>query len=214
MSSAVGILGIGMLAIVVQRRVWRRLLLLLLVLLVGGCRPPPKAVHLPPPVASSSLGPGDVFSLHIIGEDKLPTEYKVAPDGTVDVPYIARITAAGLEPQQLSSRIRDRLIAEKIYTDPSVIVGVIAYNSKTIVVSGEVKKEGSFPYKPGMTLTRAISQAGGLTSLAKGWGVVLRRRLKDKTVRVVVDYEAVRNNEIPDVPLQAGDTIAVPQKVF
>jgi len=31
---------------------------------------------------------------------------------------------------------------------------------------------------------------------------------------VVVDYEAITNNKIPDVPLQAGDTIHVPQRVF
>jgi len=27
---------------------------------------------------------GDVFELQIIGEDKLPTEYTVAPNGTVE----------------------------------------------------------------------------------------------------------------------------------
>ena len=192
------------------------LLVLLVVIAMGcaGCRPTPKAVSLPPPQESSSLGPGDVFSLHIVGEDKLPSEYKVAPDGSVDIPYIKRIKADGLEPQELSSLIRERLISEQIYTNPSVIVGVVAYNSKRIVVSGEVKKEGSFPFEPGMTLTRAISQAGGLTSLGKGWQIILRRKLKKKTKRVVVDYEAIRNNEIPDVPLQAGDTITIPQKAF
>jgi len=31
---------------------------------------------------------------------------------------------------------------------------------------------------------------------------------------VVVDYDAINNNEIPDVPLQAGDKITVPQRPF
>ena len=31
---------------------------------------------------------------------------------------------------------------------------------------------------------------------------------------VVVDYDAINNNEIPDVPLQAGDNITVPQRPF
>ena len=40
-----------------------------------------------------------------------------------------------------------------------------------IVVTGEVKQAGSMPLEPGMTLVRAISQAGGVTSLARksGW---------------------------------------------
>ena len=40
------------------------------------------------------------------------------------------------------------------------------------------------------------------------------RKIGSKTRRVVVDYGAITNNEIPDVPLQAGDTIHVPERVF
>ena len=67
---------------------------------------------------------------------------------------------------------------------------------------------------PGMTVVRAISQAGGLTSLARRHRIILRRKIGSKTRRVVVDYGAITNNEIPDVPLQAGDTIHVPERVF
>jgi len=179
-----------------------------------ACRPTAKAVDLPPPVESSNLGPGDVFELHIVGEDKLPEEYTVAPDGSVDVPYIHRIKVEGLEPQQVSDVIREKLVAGQFFSDPSVVVAVKAYNSKQITVSGEVKKDGSLPYEPGMSVADAIAKSGGMTSLAKSWQVILLRKTDEGIKRVVVDYDAITNNEIPDVPLQAGDKLTVPQRAF
>lgn len=183
--------------------------------LLVGCRPTPKVVNLPAPVESNSLGPGDTFEMHIVGEDKLPTEYTVAPDGTVDVPYVNRITVEGLEPQEVSAAIRGKLIAKQVLTDPSVVVSIKSFKSKRITVHGEVKEDGSFSYVPGMTLADAIAEAGGMTSLSLSWEVILVRKTKGKkTRRAVVDYDAITNNEIPDVPLQAGDKITVPQKAF
>jgi protein involved in polysaccharide export with SLBB domain len=174
----------------------------------------PKPVSLPPVIEANTLGVGDVFVLIIVGEDKWPTEYTVAPDGTVDVPYIHRIKVIGLEPQQVTDVVRQKLIDGQFLTNPSVSVEIKAYNSKRIVVGGEVKNAGAMPLEPGMTLVRALSQAGGLTSLAKKNGVLLRRTVGGKTRAVVVDYDAITNNQIPDVPLQAGDTIFVPQRAF
>ena len=187
---------------------------LLVLLTLVACRPEPKAVKLAPPVEQNSLGPGDVFTLYIVGEDKIPSEFTVAPDGTVDIPYIERVTVEGLEVQQISALVRDRLIAAQIYSDPSVSVSIKAYNSKSITVTGEVKEDGSFPFAPGMMLSDAIALAGGMTSLARAWQVILVRKTGDKSERAVVDYEAITNNEIPDVPLQAGDKISVPQRPF
>jgi polysaccharide export outer membrane protein len=187
---------------------------LFLIWAVAACRPSPKAVELPPPVESNSLGPGDVFTMHIIGEDKLPTEYTVAPDGSVDVPFIHRVKVEGLETQQVSDLVEKRLIEAQIFVDPTVVVGIKAFNSKRIVVGGEVKEDGSFPFVPGMTLTDAIAKAGGMTPLARTWQVILVRQTKDGNKRVVVDYDAINDNEIPDVPLQAGDKITVPQRPF
>ena len=192
----------------------RWLLVLLTLLGLSGCRPEPKAVNLPPPTESNSVGPGDVFTLHIVGEDDLPTEYTVAPDGTVDLPFVHRLTVDGLEVQQISDLVRAELIGQQIYSDPSVSVSIKAFNSKTITVGGEVKEEGSFAYVPGMTLTDAVAKAGGMTSLSRSYQVILVRKIKKGRKRVVVDYDAINNNEIPDVPLQAGDKITVPQRAF
>ncbi|MEM6790249.1 MAG: polysaccharide biosynthesis/export family protein [Myxococcota bacterium] len=180
----------------------------------GACRPTPKPVDLPPVEELNSVGPGDTFTLEIIGEDNLPTEYDVAPDGTVALPFVNRVEVAGLEPQEISEKVRLALVAGAFFTDPVVVVRITAFKSKQITVAGQVKKPNSFPYRPGLTLSAAIAQAGGMTTLARSWQVVLVRNTREGAKKVIVDYDAINNNEIEDVPLQAGDKITVPERAF
>jgi len=171
-------------------------------------------VNLPPVVQVNTVGPGDEFILQIVGEKNLPKEFVVAPDGTVALPFVNRVKVAGLEAQQIESVMREKLIAGGYFRAPVVVARVKAFTSKRVVVVGEVKKPDSLPYVPGMTLASAIAKVGGVTSLARTWKVVLVRKTGTGNVRVVVDVDAINNNQIPDVPLQAGDRITVPQRVM
>jgi polysaccharide export outer membrane protein len=184
-----------------------------LVLLVAACSPPPRAPALPAPVDLTTLGAGDVFELRIMTEDKQPTQFTVAPDGSADLPFVGRVSCAGLEPQELSDTVRKRLIDGGILLRPIVSVNVKEYNSKRIEVLGEVQKPGSIALQPGMTLLRAISLSGGLTALASKGRVTIRRRVKGKTRVVTVSVQDIIDNAIGDPPLQAGDSVYVEQRV-
>jgi polysaccharide export outer membrane protein len=185
-----------------------------LLFLVGCVGTTPHPLDLPPPVEVTTLGVGDVFDLHIVGEEKLAVSYTVAPDGTVDLPYIKRLRVEGLEPQQVAELVRNRLIEREIFSDPSVSISVKEYNSKRVEVLGEVQRPGSVPLVPGMTLLRAISLSGGFNALARKAQVTIRRRVKHETRVSTISVEDIIANRIPDPPLQAGDSINVPQKVF
>jgi protein involved in polysaccharide export with SLBB domain len=171
-------------------------------------------VKLPQPVESTTLGPGDLFTLEVVGEKDLPKDFQVASDGTVDFPYVHRIEVQGLEPQELARTVRARLIELRILTDPSVIVSVKEYNSKRVTVLGEVKKPGSFALRPGMTLVQAISDAGGLSAIANGDRVNLTRKEKGSARTVVLSFDSITSGKSPDLPLQAGDQIFVNERVF
>src|SRR6186713_624949 len=142
-----------------------------------GCASSPPPAPLPPVAVGdrTTLAPGDVFQLKIVGEKDLPEEYQVASDGTVDLPYIHTLEVVGREPQEVARLIREGLIEAKILTDPAVVVSVKEYQSKRITLLGEVVKPGSFPMTPGLTLIQAVSQAGGLTSIANKGEVRLTR---------------------------------------
>jgi len=190
--------------------------LLSILLACSACSSNQGAHHstLAPPTERYVLGPGDTFTLEIVGEKDLPHEYQVASDGTVDFPYVHTLKVADLEAQQVARLVRERLIAEKVLSDPSVVVQVKEYASRHVTVLGQVSKPGSYPLLPAMSLIQAISQAGGLTSVASGTHANLTRKTNKGQQTVQVDVDAISEGKAPDVPLQAGDQIYVPERLF
>ncbi len=173
-----------------------------------------KKSNLAAPIERNVLGPGDTFTLEIVGEKDLPHEYQVASDGTVDLPYVHTLKVADLEAQEVARLVRDRLISEKVLNDPSVVVQVKEYASRHVTLLGQVAKPGSFPLLPNMSLIQAISQAGGLTSVASSSHVNLTRKTAKGQQTVEIDVEAITEGKSPDIPLQAGDQIYVHERLF
>ncbi|HVR19748.1 MAG TPA: polysaccharide biosynthesis/export family protein [Polyangiaceae bacterium] len=174
-----------------------------------------EAVSLPAPSEKTVIGPGDVFSLEIVGEKDLPNEFQVASDGTADLPYVQNVEVAGLEPQEVSRVVRQLLIEKKVLTNPIVVVQVKEYNSRSVIVLGQVVKPGSFPITPGLTLLQVISLAGGLTAIGNDDRVSLTRKLDAKTTKtIVISVDRITEGKAQDVPLQAGDRIYVYERLF
>ena len=195
----------------------QRLFVLFLILTFGAACArvrlvPPK---LPPPTPSTTVGPGDIFAVSVVGEKDIPTEFRVQPDGTIDFPYLDRVKVEGLEPQQIEDFIKTALIERKILVNPQVTLVVRQYNSKHISVVGAVTKPGILPWTEGMKLVDAIMLAGGLTGIADADHVRITRRADGgKTVSGIVSIDAITDGKLNDVPLQAGDTIKVDSRVF
>ncbi|MBS2019887.1 MAG: polysaccharide biosynthesis/export family protein [Deltaproteobacteria bacterium] len=181
-----------------------------------GCSPPPaKAPKLPPPVESASLGPDDVFEVTVYDEPAMSKAYRVAPNGTINFPLIGTLQVEGKEPQQVQDLITTQLQEKKILKNPSVSILVKEVNSKKVAVFGQVQKPGQFPMTAGITLVQAISLAGGFTALADRDRVTINRKVaSNKILRAVVSVAAITEGRLNDVPLQAGDTIYVEERVF
>jgi protein involved in polysaccharide export with SLBB domain len=192
------------------------LVVVVLVLASTACgRAHPGPPNLPAPTQSTTVGPGDVFEVSVLGEKDLPKEYRVQPDGTVDFPYVDRLAVAGLEPQQIEDLIIKQLVAKQILVNPQVTLVVKQYNSKKVSVIGSVQKPGSLPWTEGMKLVDAISLAGGFTQLADADHVVLTRIVgPQKTVTATISVDDITDGKVQDPLLQAGDTIKVEQRVF
>ena len=183
--------------------------------LLGCSRSHPGAAKLPAPSQSTVVGPGDLFEVSVLGEKDIPKVFRVQPDGSVDFPYVDRLMVAGLEPQQIEEAIKKALVDRKILSDPQVTLVVTQYNSKKVSVVGAVQKPGSLAWSEGMKLVDAISLAGGLTSLADGDHVRITRVVAaNRTVTATVSVDDITDGKQGDVPLQAGDTIKVDQRVF
>jgi protein involved in polysaccharide export with SLBB domain len=82
-------------------------------------------------------------------------------------------------------------------------------------VEGEVVKPGRYVLDTALTVSGAISAAGGLTRFGKQQ--VKLRRIDGQTgsVQIIdVDLKAVRKGSKPDPPMQANDTISVSRRIF
>ncbi len=199
---------------------WRGLLAILVVVswavLSFGCSQHVVVrTNLPAPSLSTTVGPGDVFEVSVVGEKDIPKEFRVQPDGTVEFPYLDRLTVGGLEPQQIEDLIKSKLVEAKVLVAPQVTLVVKQYNSKKVSIVGAVQKPGSFPWTEGMRLIDAISLAGGLTSLGDGDRVKITRVVaENKTLTATVSFDDISDGKMADIPLQAGDTIKVEQRIF
>jgi len=84
-----------------------------------------------------------------------------------------------------------------------------------VTVEGEVVRPGRYVLDAALTVSGAISSAGGLTRF--GSQRVKVRRIDGPTGSVQlfeVDLKAVRNGKKPDPPLQANDTISVSRRIL
>jgi len=179
----------------------------------GRNYPPPHS--LPDPVVNQQVGPGDILEVVVVGEEKLPKDYEIQPDGTLDFPYTQGIKVQGLEPRQIASALRTHLVEAKYLVSPQVQVKVKTFNSKKVQIIGQVSKPGPMAYVDGMTLVQAISAAGWFTPLADTNHVqVIRIVQGGKSVNGIVSVDAITDNARADVKLQQGDTVKVDQRLF
>jgi polysaccharide export outer membrane protein len=84
-----------------------------------------------------------------------------------------------------------------------------------VTVDGEVARPGRYAIESDLTVTGAVSLAGGLTRF--GSSDVKVRRTDPETGKVTilkVDLKSVRNGKSPDVPLLPNDVISVSRRVF
>jgi len=174
-----------------------------------------QATEVPPPATDdTTLGPGDVFTVRVYGEEELSGSHQVAPDGTIDFPLLGSVDVNGLEPPEVADEVRDLLKDRHLLRDPHVSVYVERYVSKRVSVVGAVANPGTFVLEPGMTVVEAISMAGGFSSLADRDGTVVTRRVGAETVRYRVPVAKVAKGQAKDIEVAAGDIIFVPERLF
>lgn len=165
----------------------------------------------PPPPENNSLGVGDIFQVRVFNEADLSQDYRIAPDGTIDFPYLGRMRVAGLEPSQVADRIQGELRTRRILTAPQVSVYVREVSSRRIDVVGQVARPGSLTFTPSMTVVQAISGAGGFTALANRDQVILTRTYAGTRRTFTIPVQSIIEGRFANVVLAPGDVVNVPE---
>lgn len=100
--------------------------------------------------------PLDAIDVAVDGQPTLTAKYSVSADGSVELPLIGRVEAAGLAPEALAASLRERLSIFII--NPQVHL-TVSYR-KRVFVFGDVKVPGSYDLTTNMTLLEALTWAG------------------------------------------------------
>jgi polysaccharide biosynthesis/export protein len=110
------------------------------------------------------IGPGDVLEISVPGMEEIKSQQvRVSGDGTITLPLIGTLRAAGLTQEGLHGEIRKRLEADYMH-NPQVNIFVREYRSRQVAVIGAVAKPGLHSLaSEADTLMDMISQAGGMT---------------------------------------------------
>jgi protein involved in polysaccharide export with SLBB domain len=164
------------------------------------------------PQVDATLGAGDLFDVRVFEEADLSGTYRVDADGWIDYPLVGRVKVQGLLTGELAQLLRERLAA--FVQHPQVSVLMKEANSKRIIVYGQVQKPGAYPFTNPMTISQAISIAGGFTAMAARERVVISRVRHNEQEVTEVDLRAIADGKAPNRFISPGDEVYVPERLF
>jgi len=160
------------------------------------------------------IGARDLLSVRVDEDDKLNGDRRVSEDGTINLPLIGDVQAAGKTASEVAQAVK-RLLEEKYMQRASVDVQVVEFRSRPISVIGAVKTPGNLGFSGRWTLLEAVAAAGGLAENHGNVVYVLRRAdngLSDQ-VTIGLDDLMVRGDPRVNIPIFPNDLINVPVTV-
>lgn len=145
------------------------------------------------------------------GEEKakIDSMYPVSEGGTINLPFVGTMRAAGLRPEALAATIQNAYKSAEIYTDPTIqVVWTLeggGVRTQVVHVGGFVRKTGPVAFQRNLTVWQAVQAAGGANEFGSLRRVKLYRAGKTQT------YD-IENPQFKQIPLQPDDTLEIPEK--
>ena len=170
------------------------------------------------------LGPGDGIGITVYEYEEFTAEKVVLSDGTVIMPLIGAVPAAGRSPDQFARELEARL--REYLVNPVTTVTLTTLRPVTVNVAGEVQRPGPVRLRSlttrsdnndeqeTPTVTSALIEAGGVTRYADIQQVILRRAGSsnaDAPITVNLWNSIGSDTASPDFILQDGDSIYIPR---
>jgi polysaccharide export outer membrane protein len=153
----------------------------------------------------------DTVSIRVWGNNDLSADATVRPDGTITMPLIGDMAAAGHTPSQLKQSISKALAAYVKGVAPVTVA--VTRTSYRVTVVGSVERPGVLESQHYLTVSEAIALAGGPNRFASPDETVLIRVGPNGQVRrIPIRYDEIEVGRHPeqDLVLLSGDRIYVP----
>lgn len=185
---------------------WRTTLFAIAMGLATSCSTPTAqlaALETPAPT-TYRLGAGDEIRVTVYGLDPLTNTYIVSDTGTISLPLLDPVPVDGKTIPEVEAAIASAISSKELVARaPSVSAQVQKY--RPFYILGEVQRPGQYPYAPGLTVTSAVSIAGGFTFRADTKSFAITRKGAQG---------AVKGKAGPETPVAPGDTVEVYESWF
>lgn len=120
------------------------------------------------------IQPGDALQVEVWKNDQLTRTVSVRPDGRITLPLVNDVPAAGNTVPQFQKRLTERL--RSYLKDPIISITLTQFSTKQLYVQGQVNTPAAYVYSGEMSVLQAMALAGGVSPLASGCAVVVRRK--------------------------------------
>jgi polysaccharide biosynthesis/export protein len=158
---------------------------------------------------------GDVIELKFPFTPEFDQKVTIHPDGYIPLTGLSDVHVEGLTEAELIESVRTAY--SKILKNPNINVNLVEFEQPYFVVGGEVSAPGKFEMRGDMTVTQAVSIAGGFTDSAKHSQVWLFRRVSDEWVSTsLLDIKKMlKSGDLSEDPhLHPGDMVYVPKSLM
>jgi polysaccharide export outer membrane protein len=155
--------------------------------------------------SSYTLNTGDHVQVTVFEEPDLSISAVLDDTGAISYPLLGELKVRGLTARQLENTITEGLRG-RFLINPRVNVSIKEY--RQFFVRGEVSSPGGFPFKPGLTLEKAVSMAGGFTPRASKSEFYI---ISDDSTG---DSDEARKSAKLNSRIRPGDIIHIEQSFF
>jgi polysaccharide export outer membrane protein len=155
-----------------------------------------------------TVGPSDVLEISVFKVPELSKSVQVADTGTINMPLLGEVPAAGKTAQEIEQDLTRKLGA-KYLKSPQVTVFVKDHNSQRVTVEGAVRKPGVYPIKGKLSLVQALATAEGVDKDLYSKDVTVFRMVDGVRTSKVFDIDAIRGGKAEDPALEQGDVVVV-----
>jgi polysaccharide export outer membrane protein len=152
-----------------------------------------------------AIGPLDVLEITVFKVPDLSKTVEVSDIGTINLPLVGEVTAAGRTAQELERDLTAKLGA-KYLQNPQVTVYVKDHKSQRVTIQGAVKSPGMFALSGRTTLLQGIAMAGGRDKVSDATVLILRQG-GGRRQAAKFNVSAIESGQAEDPVLQTGDIV-------
>ncbi len=153
------------------------------------------------------LGAGDLITVDVFGIEGFGRNLRVSSTGTITLPYVGAIKAAGLTTSELEAELA-KMLDGRFIKNPQVSVFVVEYRSQSVFVLGAVQKPGQYQITSPLRLIDAIGLAGGLNLEAADNYAIIQKKGATSGPPAEKPPAAATGQQVENVVAAQGETPA------